>query len=387
MPFNVSLAEREALGLRRRLPIIDKVSGRQLFSQGQTFLNFAGNDYLGLSQAPELIKAAAVAASEFGVGAVASPLVVGHQAIHRQLESELAAWLGFEAVLLFSSGFSANQALIKAMLSKEHTLWQDRLNHASLQEAGMLSAARLQRFAHNDMQALAAKLKPKSGLIVSEGVFSMDGDQGDWQGLSQLAEQTHNWLMIDDAHGLGVLGKQGHCTLSEQGLSVDKVQIHMGTFGKALGVSGAFIGGSQALIDYLHNHARSYVYSTHIPPPQAAAILAAVRLVQTADDKREQLQARIEQFRKGAANLPLQLMPSSTAIQPLLVEGGMLGDEQATLQLAMELRERGFWVGAIRPPTVPKGSSRLRITLSAAHSKADIDALLAALHISAKGKE
>ncbi|GGB45634.1 8-amino-7-oxononanoate synthase [Oceanisphaera marina] len=381
MPFNLSLSEREAAGLKRSLPVIERVGGRQLWANGKGYLNFAGNDYLGLSQAPELIKAADMAAREFGVGAVASPLVVGHQAVHRTLESELADWLGLEAVMLFSSGFSANQALIKALLSKEHILWQDKLNHASLQEAGLLSPARMQRFAHNDMAALAARLKPQSGLIVSEGVFSMDGDQGDWQGLSELAEQSGNWLMIDDAHGLGVLGQQGRGTLSEQGVAPTKVRIHMGTFGKALGVSGAFIGGSQALIDYLHNHARSYVYSTHLPPPQAAAILAAVRLVQTADDKRELLQQRIAQFRQGAAQLPFSLMPSCTAIQPLVI-----GDEQLTLQLADRLRERGCWVGAIRPPTVPKGSARLRITLSAAHSQADIAALLSALQESVKSE-
>lgn len=374
MPFNLCLAERETLGLRRRLPSIDSVNGRQLMSQGKAYLNFAGNDYLGLSQAPELISATANAAREFGVGAVASPLVVGHHAIHRELEAELADWLGLEAVMLFSSGFSANQALIKTLLTKEHRLWQDKLNHASLQEAGMLSPARMQRFAHNDMRMLAKQLQPQSGLIISEGVFSMDGDQGDWRGLSQLAEQTDNWLMIDDAHGLGVLGHQGRGTLNEQSIAADKVQVHMGTFGKALGVSGAFIGGSQALIDYLHNHARSYVYSTHLPPPQAAAILAAVRVVQTADEQRDQLQQRICEFRQGAAQLPFAILPSATAIQPLII-----GDEQATLQLAIKLRECGFWVGAIRPPTVPKGSARLRITLSAAHSQADIAALLSAL--------
>lgn len=379
MPFNLSLADREALGLRRRLPSIDKVTGRELVSQGQHYLNFAGNDYLGLSQAPELIEASDAAAREFGVGAVASPLVVGHQAIHRQLEDELCDWLGLEAVLLFSSGFSANQALIKTLLTKDHILWQDRLNHASLIDAGALSPAKLQRFAHNDMAALSAKLKPKSGLIISEGVFSMDGDQGDWQGLTALAAISENWLMIDDAHGLGVLGKQGRGTLSEQGVAANKVHIHMGTFGKALGVSGAFIGGSNALIDYLLNHARSYVYSTHLAPPQAAAILAAGRLARGADDRREQLQARIHQFRDGAKGLPWSLMPSCTAIQPLIV-----GDEHATLRLNARLRERGCWVGAIRPPTVPKGTSRLRITLSAAHTKADITALLAALQESGK---
>lgn len=382
MPFNLSLAERDAAGLRRHLPSIDKVVGRELVSQGKAYLNFAGNDYLGLSQAPELIEANNRAAQAWGVGASASPLVVGHQAIHRQLESELCDWLGLEAVLLFSSGFSANQALIKTLLTKDHTVWQDRLNHASLIEAGALSPAKMQRFAHNDMQALAAKLKSKSGLIISEGVFSMDGDQGDWQGLSALAEQSENWLMIDDAHGLGVLGKQGRGTLSEQGVAANKVHIHMATFGKALGVSGAFIGGSRQLIDYLLNHARSYVYSTHLPPPQAAAILAAVRLARSSDDKREQLQTRIEQFRRGAKELPLQLMPSYTAIQPLIV-----GEEHSMLRLSARLRELGFWVGAIRPPTVPKGTARLRITLSAAHTKADITALLSALQESVMSKE
>lgn len=374
MPFNLSLAKREAAGLRRRLPVIERVSGRHLSAEGKIYLNFAGNDYLGLSQSSELRAAANAAAHVFGVGAVASPLVVGHQAIHRQLEDELADWLAIESVLLFSSGFAANQALILSLLNKEHTVWQDKLNHASLQEAALLSPARLRRFAHNNMAHLAKLLAPQSGLIISEGVFSMDGDQGHWSQLVELAQATHNWLMIDDAHGLGVLGKQGRGTLSAQGISPSRVQITMGTFGKALGVGGAFIGGSRALIDYLHNHARGYVYSTHLPPPQAAAVLAAVRLARLADDKREQLQANITQFRQGAHNLPFSLLPSATAIQPLVV-----GDAELTLQLASHLRELGFWVGAIRPPTVPKDSARLRITLSAAHTHADINALLAAL--------
>ncbi len=374
MPFNLSLAKREAAGLRRRLPVIERVSGRHLSAEGKTYLNFAGNDYLGLSQSSELRTAADAAAQAFGVGAVASPLVVGHQAIHRQLEDELADWLAIESVLLFSSGFAANQALILSLLNKEHTVWQDKLNHASLQEAALLSPARLRRFAHNNMAHLAKLLAPQSGLIISEGVFSMDGDQGHWSQLVELAQATHNWLMIDDAHGLGVLGKQGRGTLSAQGISPSRVQITMGTFGKALGVGGAFIGGSRALIDYLHNHARGYVYSTHLPPPQAAAVLAAVRLVRQADDKREQLQTNIAQFRAGAANLPYLLLPSTTAIQPLII-----GDAELTVQLASRLRERGYWVGAIRPPTVPIGAARLRITLSAAHTKADISALLAAL--------
>lgn len=375
MPFNLSLAERDAAGLKRTLPAIDRVDGRWLHAGGQTYLNFAGNDYLGLSRAPELRAAAEQAAREFGVGAVASPLVVGHQAIHRELEEELCDWLGLEAVMLFSSGFSANQAVIKALLGKEHTLWQDRLNHASLQEAGLLSPARMVRFAHNDMAALAAKLKPSAGLIISEGVFSMDGDTAPWPELVRLASASGNWLMIDDAHGLGVLGQEGRGTLNEQGLEAGSVNIFMGTFGKALGVSGAFVGGSRALVEYLHNLGRSYIYSTHLPPPQAAAVLAAVRLVRQADNKRAHLRELVSQFRAGVADLPLQLLPSATAIQPLVV-----GEEAATLSLAAALKQQGLWSGAIRPPTVPKGSARLRITLSAAHTQDDVQRLIDALH-------
>lgn len=375
MPFNLSLAEREHAGLKRVLPAIDRVDGRCLHAGGRQYLNFAGNDYLGLSRAPELLAATSQAARDYGVGAVASPLVVGHQTIHRQLEHELCDWLGLEAVMLFSSGFSANQAVIKALAGKEHTLWQDKLNHASLQEAGLLSPARMVRFAHNDMAALEKKLQPSAGLIISEGVFSMDGDTAPWPGLVELARQTGNWLMIDDAHGLGVLGSEGRGTLDEQGLAASDVNIFMGTFGKALGVSGAFVGGSRALIDYLHNLGRSYIYSTHLPPPQAAAVLAAVRLVRSANDRREHLRARVAQFREGVAALPLQLLPSATAIQPLVV-----GEETATLRLAAALKEQGLWTGAIRPPTVPKGSARLRITLSAAHTRADVQRLIHALH-------
>ncbi len=375
MPFNLSLAEREAAGLKRSLPAIERVDGRCLYAGGRQYLNFAGNDYLGLSRAPELLAASEQAAHQYGVGAVASPLVVGHQAIHRELEQALCNWLGLEAVMLFSSGFSANQAVIKALPGKEHTLWQDKLNHASLQEAGLLSPARMVRFAHNDMSALERKLTPNAGLIISEGVFSMDGDTAPWPGLVSLARQSGNWLMIDDAHGLGVLGAKGKGTLAEQGLEASDVNIFMGTFGKALGVSGAFVGGSRALIDYLHNLGRSYIYSTHLPPPQTAAVLAAVRLVQQADDKRDHLQTLIRQFREGVSGLPFTLLPSSTAIQPLIV-----GEEHKTLELAAALKQQGLWTGAIRPPTVPKGSARLRITLSAAHTKADVQQLINALH-------
>lgn len=381
MPFHLSLAGREAAGLKRSLPLIDRVEGRLLWSAGQSYLNFAGNDYLGLSQAPELRLAADRAAREFGAGAVASPLVVGHQAVHRALEAELCDWLGLEAVLLFSSGFSANQAVIKALLGKEHLLWQDRLNHASLQEAGLLSPARLLRFAHNDMAALEARLKPNAGLIVSEGVFSMDGDLGDWPGLARLAGQSGNWLMIDDAHGLGVLGREGRGTLDELGVAPEQVQIFMGTFGKALGVGGAFVGGSRELVDYLLNFGRGYVYSTHLPPPQAAAVLAAVRLARRADDRREHLNQLVRQFRAGVAELPFELLPSSTAIQPLVI-----GDEARTLALAARLKACGLWVGAIRPPTVPVGGARLRITLSAAHTQEDIRTLLKILAEAAEGE-
>jgi len=375
-PFalGAALAGREQANLlRRRIATQGSVAGR-LQVAGRDYLNFSANDYLGLADHPAIKAAFNAGIERYGTGSGASPLVTGYSRAHQQLEETLADWLGVEAVLLFNCGFSANQAVLKALLGKEHLLWQDKLNHASLQEMGSQLPCKMKRFGHNDMAALERQLESNRGLIVSEGVFSMDGDQAPWAALAALAAQSGNWLMIDDAHGLGVLGPEGRGTLAAQRVPPASVHIQMGTFGKALGVAGAFVGGSHELVDYLVNFARHYVYSTHMPAAQACAVSKSIELVRAADDARAHLGQLIARFRHGAQALGWQLGASDTPIQPLLV-----GESSAALQLAERLRDRGVWVSAIRPPTVPVGTARLRITLSAAHREQDVDRLLDAL--------
>ena len=373
MPFDLQteLNERAQQGLLRQRQTLQSGQGRYITLNDRRYLNFSSNDYLGLAAKPFLIKAWQEGLDRWGAGSGASPLVTGYTDAHAKLEQTLAEWLQVESVLLFSTGFGANQAVIKALLQKDHIQYQDRLNHASLQEAGAQSPAKMLRFRHNDMAHLASMLQPRSGLIMSEGVFSMDGDQAPGQQLADLAKQSNNWLMLDDAHGIGVLGEQGRGTLSQQGVAPDRVHIRMATFGKALGVAGAFVGGSRQFTDYLVNFARDYVYSTHMPPAQAHAISAAVAWVKQADAERAHLQALIQQFKAGISDLGLVAGESSTAIQPLII-----GDADKAVAVANKLRERGLWVTAIRPPTVPKGTARLRITLTAAHQQSDISLLL-----------
>lgn len=375
-PFalGAALTERDLAALLRRRTATDGSVGGRLQVAGRDYLNFCANDYLGLADHSAIKAAFKEGIDCYGTGSGASPLVTGYSRAHQQLEETLADWLGVEAVLLFNCGFSANQAVLKALLGKDHLLWQDRLNHASLQEMGGQLPCKMKRFGHNDMTALARQLEPNRGLIVSEGVFSMDGDQGPWPELARLAAQSGNWLMIDDAHGLGVLGPEGRGTLAAQGVAPASVHIQMGTFGKALGVAGAFVGGSRELVDYLVNFARHYVYSTHMPAAQACAVSKSIELVRAADESRAHLARLITRFRQGTAALGWQLGACETPIQPLLV-----GESSAALQLAARLRDRGVWVSAIRPPTVPAGTARLRITLSAAHSEQDVDRLLEAL--------
>ncbi|CAM4053746.1 8-amino-7-oxononanoate synthase [Aeromonas bestiarum] len=375
-PFGLgaALAGREQAALLRRRTATDGRTGARLVVDGRDYLNLSANDYLGLADHPAIKAAFKEGIDRYGTGSGASPLVTGYSRAHQQLEETLADWLGVEAVLLFNCGFSANQAVLKALLGKDHLLWQDKLNHASLQEMGSQLPCKMKRFGHNDMAALGRQLEPNRGLIVSEGVFSMDGDQAPWRELAALAARSGNWLMIDDAHGLGVLGSEGRGTLEAQGVDPACVHIQMGTFGKALGVAGAFVGGSRELVDYLVNFARHYVYSTHMPAAQACAVSKSIELVRGADGARVRLQQLIARFRQGAAALGWQLGASDTPIQPLLV-----GESAAALQLAQRLRDSGVWVSAIRPPTVPAGTARLRITLSAAHSEQDVDRLLYAL--------
>ncbi|MFE8711373.1 8-amino-7-oxononanoate synthase [Aeromonas allosaccharophila] len=377
-PFvlGAALAEREQVGLLRNRIATDGASGGRLKVAGRDYLNFSANDYLGLADHGAIKAAFNAGIERYGTGSGASPLVTGYSRAHQQLEETLAEWLGVEAVLLFNCGFSANQAVLKALLGKEHLLWQDKLNHASLQEMGSQLPCKMKRFAHNDMAALERQLEPNRGLIVSEGVFSMDGDQAPWGELAILAARSGNWLMIDDAHGLGVLGPEGRGTLAAQGVNPANVHIQMGTFGKALGVAGAFVGGSRELVEYLVNFARHYVYSTHMPAAQACAVSKSIELVRAAEDARAHLGQLIARFRQGAQALGWQLRASDTPIQPLLV-----GESSVALQLAERLRDRGVWVSAIRPPTVPVGTARLRITLSAAHREQDVDRLLDVLGV------
>ncbi|MFC3912388.1 aminotransferase class I/II-fold pyridoxal phosphate-dependent enzyme [Pseudaeromonas sharmana] len=369
-----ALQARRDQGLLRTRCCSEHVSGSRMVVAGREHINFSSNDYLGASQNPLIRSAWKAGLDVWGAGSGASPLVTGYTAAHRELEEAIAEWLGVEAVMLFSSGFAANQAVIKSLLTAEHTVWQDRLNHASLQEAGSQHACRLRRFRHNDLAHLSSLLATAQGLIVSEGVFSMDGDQAPCAGLHELAHQSQNWWMLDDAHGLGVLGAQGRGTLDHQGLGSLRPDVLMATFGKALGTSGAFVAGRRELIDYMVNFSRDYVYSTHMPPAQAVATLAAVRWVKQADAARAHLAELIHRFRTGAMQAGLPLLDSATPIQPLLV-----GCSEQALALATSLRAQGLWVTAIRPPTVPTGTARLRLTLTAGHSVDDIETLVVAL--------
>ncbi|MGA2363953.1 MAG: 8-amino-7-oxononanoate synthase [Steroidobacteraceae bacterium] len=363
---------------RRRLveAIPDPARPSRVRVDGRELLNFCNNDYLGLRTHPSLIEAAAACMRRDGFGAGAAHLLTGHSREHHALEAELAAFTGRERALLFSSGYMANLGVISALSARHDGVLADRLNHASLLDGARLSGARLRRYAHLDALSARAILErhPDTALIVTDGVFSMDGDIAPLRELAALAQQYGAWLMVDDAHGLGVLGALGRGSLEHCAVDARAVPILVGTLGKALGSFGAFVAGDAALIDTLIQRARSYVYTTALPPAIAAATRAALRLVQHEPWRRERLRSLVQRFRAGAASHGLPLMASSTPIQPLLI-----GESARALRLSEALEKCGFWVGAIRPPTVPRGSARLRVTLSAAHSEADVDALLQAL--------
>lgn len=374
------LAALEARHLRRRRRIVEATPDldqpARVRVDGRELLNFCSNDYLGLRTHPELIRAASECMRQHGFGAGASHLVTGHSLEHYALETELAAFTGRERALLFSSGYMANLGVISALSTRHDLIVADRLNHASLLDAARLAGARLRRYPHLQSSAAALALEghPGAAMIVTDGVFSMDGDIAPVSELAALASQRGAWLMVDDAHGLGVLGAGGGGTLEQAGLDARAVPILIGTLGKALGSFGAFVAGDAALIEFLIQRARTYVYTTALPPAIAAATRAALRLVQNEPWRRQRLHALVARFRAGAAAHGLPLLPSSTPIQPLIV-----GSSAHALALSEALGAQGFWVGAIRPPTVPQGSARLRVTLSAAHDEAQVDALIEAL--------
>jgi len=369
--------DRRARHLERRRRILGGCDPVETQVDGQPLLNFSSNDYLGLASHPELIDALKNAADVNGVGSGASALVTGYREPHRLLEQELAEFLQREKVLLCSSGYLANLAVATSLAGRGDEIIQDRLCHASLIDAAKLSGARLSRYAHADMDALARRLEsPREGhtLVVSDGVFSMDGDTAPLQRMADLCRDHGAWLVIDDAHGIGVCGPGGRGSVAAAGLEEKQVPVLTGTLGKAFGCFGAFIAGSEKLIEHLVNEARSYIYTTAMPPALAAAARAALRRVIEDEWRREHLQTLIGYFREGAVKRGLDLMDSDSPIQPMPI-----GDSGAALQVAASLGQQGFLVVAMRPPTVRPGTARLRITLSAAHKTTQLDALLDAV--------
>ena len=378
MSFDLSarLAERRAAHLYRQRPLLESPQGVQVTVDGQQLLAFCSNDYLGLASHPQVAEAMQEGVRRWGVGGGASHLVVGHSTAHHALEDALAEFTGRPRALLMSSGYMANLGAITALVGQGDTVLQDRLNHASLLDAGLLSGARFSRYLHNDPQSLAQRLTRASGntLVVTDGVFSMDGDLAELPALCRTARSAGAWVMVDDAHGFGCLGDSGGGIVEHFGLGLEEVPVLVGTLGKSFGTAGAFIAGSEELIETLIQFARPYIYTTSQPPALAWATLRSLRLLREESWRREHLRALISRFRAGASELGLQLMDSPTPIQPLLI-----GDSERALQLSAGLRRRGILISAIRPPTVPRGTARLRVTLSAAHEQADVDRLLEAL--------
>ena len=397
-------AARDASARRRARRIVSAREGVRCTVDGRTLLNFCSNDYLGLSQHPQVIAAWRDAAVD-GVGSTASALVCGHFAVHDALEREMADWLEAPAALLFGSGFTANLAVLQALLREGDICVQDKLNHASLIDAAKLSGATLRRYPHADVDGAARHLQRASAhgrtgrvqvdaamaasrdrdaamhrdpgplaLLATDGVFSMDGDVAPLRALAALARDHDALLYVDDAHGVGVLGPQARGSAADAGLSTRDVPLQLATLGKALGSYGAIVAGDADLVGHLAETARGHVYSTALPPALAAAALAAVRVARHADDRRAHLAALVARFRERAAGHGIELLPSGTPIQAVMAH-----DDRRALAMSRRLEADGFWVSAIRPPTVPEGRARLRVTLTAAHAPADVDALVDAL--------
>lgn len=376
--FKPLLEQREKDHLYRRRPLATSAQDTAMQINGIQTINFSSNDYLGLANHPAL-KQVLQETSDISVGSGAAHLVTGHNLEHHLLEDELADWLGFERAILFSTGYMANLAVQPALMQKGDWIVSDRLNHASLLDGAQLSSADLKRYAHSDMKALEKRLQQAQKeniqcLIVTDGVFSMDGDLANLPAIQTLAKKYDAWLLVDDAHGFGVMGAQGKGCFEYFGLKADENTLLMGTLGKAFGTAGAFVAGSEVAIEALIQFARPYIYTTAMSPVIAKATRTALKLVKEADVRRQKLAENIAFFREGASALGLNLMPSESAIQPIL-----LGDSETALAWSDALKQAGCWVSAIRPPTVPKNTARLRITLSASHTQAQIQQLLDAL--------
>ncbi|MDP2828945.1 MAG: 8-amino-7-oxononanoate synthase [Sulfuricellaceae bacterium] len=384
MPFahlSASLQKRNEQGLLRQRRLLESPQGARVRVDGVDLLSFCSNDYLGLANHPALIHAACEGAEKWGVGAGASHLVTGHTQAHHDLEPALARFVGLPAALLFSTGYMANLGIVTALLGRHDAIFADKLNHASLNDAAQLSRARLHRYPHGSLAALEQVLsesKAAHKLVISDAVFSMDGDIAPAPALLALCEKYNAWLLLDDAHGFGVLGANGKGVLEHFACHSPRI-IYMATLGKAAGVAGAFVAGDQTLIDYLVQHARSYVYTTAAPPLQACALQASLGLIAEEGWRRDRLKQWVTRLQDGLNLHNWHLMPSSTPIQPLVI-----GTSLDVVKLSERLLSTGILVPAIRPPTVPQGTARLRISLSAAHVEEDIDQLIVALNRLAK---
>ncbi len=379
--LKAELEHRRQQGLYRQRLISQSPQGVHPRINGREVLSFCSNDYLGLANHPEIKQAMIDAIEAYGVGSGAAHLVNGHSQLHHDCEQRLAEFTGRDRALLFSTGYMANLAITTALVGRNDFVLQDKLNHASLIDAARVVDAKLLRYRHLDLGQLQQQLsvttteKPNARcLVMTDAVFSMDGDKADIKALARLCAASNSWLMIDDAHGFGVLGDQGAGLCQEQGLDQTQVPILMATLGKAVGVSGAFVAGSEELIETLIQQARSYIYTTASPPSLAAAVLRSIDIIEHEGWRREKLHELIAYFKQQLQSLDCQLLPSATAIQPIVI-----GDNQQTLDMSRQLLEQGIHVTAIRPPTVAPGSARLRITLSAAHETADIDRLVRVL--------
>jgi 8-amino-7-oxononanoate synthase len=377
--LRAELARLRAASLFRTRRVIAGRHGVEMDVDGRRCVTFCSNDYLGLAGEPRVARAAARALDECGTGSGAAALISGYNREHQALEEELAAFTGRPRALLFSSGWAANCGVMRALLDKTGTLVADELNHASLIDGGRLSGAAYRRVPHRDLDGFARALAGERGgpaVVATDSVFSMDGDLAPLPALAAVCREADATLMVDDAHGFGVLGEGRGAPFADAAhpLTTDDVPVYMATLGKALGVSGAFVAGSEALIEYLVQRARSWVFSTAPPPALAAAAREALRILRAEPERRARLFEGVRRFRTGAAQLGIPLGASNTPIQPLV-----LGDERRVLAASTALLARGFWVAAIRPPTVPKGTARLRVTLSAAHTAAQVDALLEGL--------
>ncbi|WP_415883541.1 8-amino-7-oxononanoate synthase [Neptuniibacter sp. QD72_48] len=371
------LQQRKQQSLYRQRRTLETPQQPMVSVDGREYLAFCSNDYLGLANHPDVIHSFQKAADKFGVGGGASHLVNGHSQAHHELEEALAEFTGRPRALLFSTGYMANIGAVNALLDKQDAVFQDRLNHASLLDAGLLCGARFQRYLHNDSESLNTRLsrsEARRKLVVTDGVFSMDGDVADLPSLASVCRDHNAWLMVDDAHGFGCLGRQGGGCAEYFAMGSNSPEVLVGTLGKGFGTAGAFVAGSEELIETLIQHARTYIYTTSMPPAVAAATLTSLRILREENWRREKLEALIQQFRKGCDDLGLDLMDSPTPIQPIVI-----GESDKAIQISQGLEREGIFISAIRPPTVPQGSARLRVTLSAAHTEAQVERLLGTL--------